>query len=418
MKNMKSMKTEGIRRFRRLSQMMILALMVLGIAGVGPLRADPPTSTGAAVLISGNQTIAGTKNFSGTLQIGGVSIGSIYQPLSSNLTTFAGIAASANVQTLLGAANFAAFKSSLSLGNVENTALSTWAGSANITTVGAVTATSINGLTLAGNDGAAVTFGAGGTVAYTGNHLGAFAATTSAQLAGVMSDETGSGAVVFGTGPTLFAPEIVSNSENGGVLFRTPDNAWGGGDSFAFWIAYGGEFGNELFKVPYSSSVEMSGYFGHIFKGGATSGRVGININSAHTISFGSDNDAGISRTSAGVLEINNGTASGAGALKVNGGVTVGLGGSEIKSIFTGGTTFDCPSIAADGGVETTTMTVTGTTTNSVVVAVKLGGALEAGVILSARGSAANTVELSFVNTTASPIDPNGATFLIIVFNL
>jgi hypothetical protein len=36
-----------------------------------------------------------------------------YQPLSTNLTTYAGIAPSANVQTLLGAASFAAFRTSL-----------------------------------------------------------------------------------------------------------------------------------------------------------------------------------------------------------------------------------------------------------------------------------------------------------------
>lgn len=50
------------------------------------------------------------------------------QPLSANLTTFAGIAPSANVQSLLAAANYAAFKTLLSLvkgdvglGNVDNT---------------------------------------------------------------------------------------------------------------------------------------------------------------------------------------------------------------------------------------------------------------------------------------------------------
>lgn len=61
------------------------------------------------------------------------------QPASAVLDTYAGIAPSANVQTLLGAANFAAFKTSLSLNLVENTALSTWAGSTNIVTLGTVT---------------------------------------------------------------------------------------------------------------------------------------------------------------------------------------------------------------------------------------------------------------------------------------
>jgi hypothetical protein len=38
--------------------------------------------------------------------------------------------------------------------------------------------------------------------------LSAFAATTSAELAGVVLDETGSGALVFGTGPTLVTPNL------------------------------------------------------------------------------------------------------------------------------------------------------------------------------------------------------------------
>lgn len=74
---------------------------------------------------------------------------STYQPLSSNLTTYSGITPSANVQALLGAANYAAFKASLSLGNVENTALSTWAGSTNLTTLGTVSAGTWNGSIIA-----------------------------------------------------------------------------------------------------------------------------------------------------------------------------------------------------------------------------------------------------------------------------
>lgn len=45
-----------------------------------------------------------------------------------------------------------------------------------------------------------------GTMAVTGSGLNQFAATTSAQLAGVISDETGSGALVFATSPTLVTP--------------------------------------------------------------------------------------------------------------------------------------------------------------------------------------------------------------------
>ena len=44
--------------------------------------------------------------------------------------------------------------------------------------------------------------------AYTTNNLGVFAATTSDQLAGVISDETGTGALVFANTPTLVTPEL------------------------------------------------------------------------------------------------------------------------------------------------------------------------------------------------------------------
>jgi hypothetical protein len=47
-----------------------------------------------------------------------------------------------------------------------------------------------------------------GTFALTANKLSAFAATTSAELAGVISDETGSGALVFANTPTLVTPAL------------------------------------------------------------------------------------------------------------------------------------------------------------------------------------------------------------------
>lgn len=52
---------------------------------------------------------------------------------------------------------------------------------------------------------------AGGGNALTSNPLSQFAATTSAQLAGVISDETGTGSLVFGTTPTLIASDTATN---------------------------------------------------------------------------------------------------------------------------------------------------------------------------------------------------------------
>jgi len=52
---------------------------------------------------------------------------------------------------------------------------------------------------------------AGGGDALTANPLSQFAATTSAQLAGVISNGTGTGALVFGTGPTIVNPTVSGN---------------------------------------------------------------------------------------------------------------------------------------------------------------------------------------------------------------
>lgn len=71
------------------------------------------------------------------------------------------------------------------------------------------------------------TGGAGGGDALTTNPLSQFAATTSAELGGVISDETGSGALVFGTSPTIATPSFTGSVNSAGALilggaFGTP----------------------------------------------------------------------------------------------------------------------------------------------------------------------------------------------------
>jgi hypothetical protein len=95
--------------------------------------------------------------------------------------------------------------------SVNKVAITAPATGSTLTIADGKTLTACNTLSLSGTDGSGVAFGAGGTVAYKGTDLGQFASTTSAQLAGVLSDETGyyPGALaVFSISPALTTPNI------------------------------------------------------------------------------------------------------------------------------------------------------------------------------------------------------------------
>lgn len=80
------------------------------------------------------------------------------------------------------------------------------AGSFTLTGAAGKTLTFSNTLTFTGTNGSSVAFGNGGTATFTSNNLSVFAATTSAQLLGVISDETGTGQLVFATSPQFTGP--------------------------------------------------------------------------------------------------------------------------------------------------------------------------------------------------------------------
>lgn len=79
-------------------------------------------------------------------------------------------------------------------------------------------------ITLSQLDGVVGSGGGGGGNALTTDPLSQFAATTSAQLAGVISDETGSGALVFATSPTLVTP-VLGTPASGNLVNCTAMNA-------------------------------------------------------------------------------------------------------------------------------------------------------------------------------------------------
>lgn len=91
---------------------------------------------------------------------------------------------------------------------INKVTITTPASGSTLTVADGKTLTISETLTFSATNAASVAFGTGGTAAYVANKLSAFASTTSAELAGVISDETGSGALVFATSPTLVTPAL------------------------------------------------------------------------------------------------------------------------------------------------------------------------------------------------------------------
>lgn len=219
-------------------------------------------------------------------------------------------------------------------------------------------------LTFGGTDGSMVAFGAGGTVAYLGNKLSAFAATTSAELASVISDETGTGSLVFANAPTLINPVV-------GTQPTTDDSTKAA--STAFVKAYVTEnagspslptvqvfnSGSGTYTTPAGVKwieVEMQGGGGG---GGGTGNSTQTNGGNGGNTTFGSNTASG-GGGGAAASSSGGGSAGTGGAVSVAMGTTVkaivgaqgGPGGNVTSGSFSGGNGGNSPlGGAAAGGI-------------------------------------------------------------------
>jgi hypothetical protein len=175
-----------------------------------------------------NKTISGANNtltvrlandVSGTLPVanGGTGITSF----GTGIATFLGTPSSANLATAVtdetgsGALVFATSPTLVTpvLGVATGTSFNSITGLSSTNPAALGAAAPGIGTTTARADHVHPTTGLG----LTASGLNQFASTTSSQLAGVISDETGSGALVFGTSPTLTAPiiNLATNTQTG-----------------------------------------------------------------------------------------------------------------------------------------------------------------------------------------------------------
>lgn len=258
--------------------------------------------------------------------LAGGAAGSVPYQTGASATTFLSLGTAAQVLQVNAGATAPEWVSSTGTGNVVRatspTLVTPTLGVASATSINKVTLTApatgstltiangktltaSNTLTFTGTDGSSVAFGTGGTVTYTSNNLSVFAATTSAQLAGVISDETGSGSLVFGTSPTLATPTITTSATvplliggTGTTSTLTLRSTSGVGTTGADIIFQTGNNGaTEAMRVLNSGRIGVGTTSPLSFLDVSASG--GSTANATLTAVFGADNGDLTSRTNA-----------------------------------------------------------------------------------------------------------------------
>nr|WP_254214914.1 hypothetical protein [Burkholderia multivorans] len=154
--------------------------------------------------------------------------------------------------------------------------------------------------------------------------LNQFASTTSAQLASVISDATGTGSLVFGSSPTLTSPLITNASSPISV---------NGGSGSAVFAASGAPGFNRIFRIQSSGSDRW-------WIGGDTTAESGSN--SGTSLQFQRFSDSGTSLGTPLSISRQSGLASFANGVSVTGNIT-STGTGAMPLYGTTGTTVSAP---------------------------------------------------------------------------
>lgn len=355
---------------------------------------------------------------------------SSYQPLDADLTSWA---------ALTRASGFDAFVATPSSANLRSL-LSDEVGTGAAYFVGGALGTPASG-TLTNATGLPVSTGLAGL----GTNVATWLATpSSANLAAALTDETGTGAAVFASSPTLVTPALGAASATSinvtgdidSTNTTTGSIATLGGLAAAKSVSVGATLAvgaaaihstQSPIRLRSDQNVNMGVYVDNLSSGSGASANL-ILVSNGGLASFRMHSQANAVWPDTLLLStdanVTNGivVATGAGAAPIvlqtnfaerlrisDAGLRVGTGGTHTDLIASATATLDFGSISAAGSADLT-ITVTGASVGD-SVALGLPATPASGIVWNAFVSAANTVTVRASNITGSAVDPASATY-------
>lgn len=190
-------------------------------------------------------------------------------------------------------------------------------------------------------------------------------------------------------------------------------------DALGNGVAMYGESNNSGNASIYVNALNATANTGVGFlRSGTLRGYVGFNASNDYFVNVGSTfSNLIYASASTGAVGVGTSSPNASAKLDVNGPVKLGTSGTVLTAVIKNTQSVDLPSVAAGGGVLVQTFTVANATTGS-SVQVSPEQALPNGLILAyARVSAANTVEVKFINVSASAVDATAMNWNITVIN-
>ena len=397
-----------------------------------------PSGTGSVAVtgplsVTGNQTLAGSLALSGGGTLGG----------SSGSLTLAAAGTNQNV-TLAPSGN----------GTVTLTGPVTTTGALSVSATAPSTSTSTGALVVAGGFGLAGNQFLGGSLNLPGGGsltgaTGSLTLTAGGTNQNISLTPSGSGVVVL-AGPVSGSGKVNLDSATDSTSTSTGALVVSGGAA----IQKKTFLGDDLVLVPTTSTaatVRLSGTTltdipGLWFRDGGKPTSTNVTLSSSAfttilngpssgslSLRVGNTNYLTLNATSATLQTIplrvisasaststTTGSATFAGGIGVSGRTSTGSlnvgSGTSVLAIYSVTTSLDFPLIAADGGVQDLSFSVTGATVGNDVNIVEAGGAFtDAGIIVRGIVSSSGTVTVRATNTTAAAINPAATLYRLTV---